>query len=202
MKYNIKNIKYLWRLIWWLYNKISYNKLGFNSYIHSPLKITPHTIVCGKNVHIFKNCRIEGVKQYNKFQFKPLIIFNDNVSIEQNLHLTCSNSIIIGKNTAIAANVTITDIIHPYENIHIPIEKQDIEVTEVLIGSDCKIYNNVIILPSCHIGNHVVIGANSVVTQNIPDYSLVVGSPAIIKKRYNFKKNQWERTFPDGTFNI
>lgn len=42
------------------------------------------------------------------------------------------------------------------------------------------------------IGKHCVIGANSVVTNNIPDYSVAVGVPARVIKNYNFKKKQWE----------
>ena len=44
------------------------------------------------------------------------------------------------------------------------------------------------------VGEHCVIGANSVVTKDIPDYCVAVGMPARIIKRYNFKTNTWERT--------
>ena len=64
----------------------------------------------------------------------PSIVFKENVSVEQNLHLTCAKSIVIGANTAIAANVTITDIHHPYLDINTPIERQDILVNPVSIG--------------------------------------------------------------------
>lgn len=40
----------------------------------------------------------------------------------------------------------------------------------------------VIIMPGVKIGNHVIIGANSVVTKDIPDYAVVGGSPAKIIK--------------------
>ncbi|MGO5541257.1 hypothetical protein ACTQWG_01860 [Blautia sp. HCP3S3_H10_1] len=43
-----------------------------------------------------------------------------------------------------------------------------------------------------NIGKHCVIGANSVVTSNIPDYSVAVGIPARVIKIYNFKNKQWE----------
>lgn len=84
------------------------------------------------------------------------------VHIEQNCHITWAQSIVIGKNTAIASNVTITDIHHSYDDVHIPIERQDIIINAVSIGPDCKIYNNAVILPGVHIGKHVTIGANSV----------------------------------------
>ncbi len=189
-------LSYLYRLI---YNKLVYNITG-EVKILSPLKITPRYITFGKNVFIFNNARIEGVSRYNNQAFTPSIIIKDGVTIQQNLHLTCANSVTIGENTAIAPFVTITDIHHSYTDIHIPIEKQDLEVSSVWIGKDCKIHNNSVILPGCRIGDHVVIGANSVVNRNIPSYSVAVGAPAKIVKRYNPENGKWEKTNPDGSF--
>ena len=164
-----------------------------SSYIRKPIKITPRCIFVGKNVNVNANCRIEGVYKYNKVFFSPKIELHDGCSIEQNLHLTCAQNVIIGKNTSIAANVTITDINHPYENVLIPIEQQDIKVASVMIKSDCKVYNNSIILPGVTIGCHCVIGANSVVTKDIPDYCVAVGAPARVVKKYDFEKKEWIR---------
>lgn len=152
------------------------------------------------NARVLNNARIQGVKKYNNVYFKPEIIIEDGVAIQQNLHLTCANKIVIRKNTAIAANVTITDIHHPYIDINVPIERQDIEVKEVVIGEECKIYNGAVILPGVHIGKHVSIGANSVVNRDIPDFSVVVGAPARIIKRYNIETNQWQKTDKLGNF--
>ena len=146
-----------------------------------------------KNVQIGRYARIEGVESWNGKSFCPVIIFSEGSSAQQNLHLTCANKVIIGKNTAIAANVTITDIHHPYTDVSIPIEHQMIEVKEVVIDDDCKIYNNAVILPGVHIGKHVTIGANSVVTRDVPNYSVVIGAPAKIIKRYDFKNKIWKK---------
>lgn len=109
------------------------------------------------------------------------------------MHLTCAKRIEIGDNTAIAAYVTITDINHPYEDISLPVERQDIQVAPVKIGKDCKIYNNAVILPGVTIGNHVVIGANSVVCHDVPDFCVIVGAPAKVIKKFDFTKKQWIR---------
>jgi len=42
-----------------------------------------------------------------------------------------------------------------------------------------------------HIGHNCVIGANSVVTSDIPDYCVAVGIPAKVIKKYDFKKKSW-----------
>lgn len=158
-----------------------------------PLLISPPYIKLGENVFIRNNGRIEGVSKYNDKRFSPLIVLEDGVHIEQNCHITCAASIVIGKNTAIASNVTITDIHHPYDDIDIPIEKQDIVTHDVSIGADCKIYNNAVILPGVHIGKHVTIGANSVVTHDLPDYCVAVGAPAKVVRKYNPSTHLWEK---------
>lgn len=136
---------------------------------------------------------MEGVLCYEGVKYNPLIVVGNGVSIEQNLHLTCAQRVVIGDNTAIAANVSITDIHHPYDDVNISIERQQLQVKPVAIGADCKIYNNVVILPGITIGRHVTIGANAVVNKDIPDYSVAVGVPARVVKRYNFEKQVWEK---------
>lgn len=174
---------------WW--HKLQYKTIDVTTYIVDPIIITPQYLECGKNVYIGPHARLEGISRYNGACFTPLIKLEEGVSIQQNLHLTCAHSIIIGKYTAIAANVTITDIHHPYIDIDIPIEKQDIEVGFVRIGEDSKIYNNAVILPNVTIGKHVTIGANSVVDRDIPDYCVAVGIPAKVIKKYDFENNKW-----------
>ena len=192
LRYSLKSvISFIYRKLWLFSYQRKFKKLGRNTFINRPLKITPKYIEVGDNVRIYKNCRIEGVSLYNNKTFTPIIVFEDGVSIQQNLHLTCALSITIGENTAIASNVTITDIHHPYDDINLPIEQQDIVCKKVNIGCDSKIYNNVVILPGVTIGKHVTIGANSVVTKNIPDFCVVSGSPAKIIKKYNIKNNNW-----------
>ena len=171
--------------------KPSFKEYHMSDVIKSPIILTPQFIELGENVYIGHHARIQGIKSYNGDSFQPLIKLNDGVSIQQNIHLTCASSIVIGKNTAIAANVTITDIHHPDDDVTLPIERQRLVVKEVIIGEDCKIYNNAVVLPGVHIGKHVTIGANSVVTRDIPDYSVAVGNPAKVIKMYDFEKNKW-----------
>lgn len=170
-----------------------YGEIHLRCHIGRGSWLTPSCIFLGDGVYIGRNARIQGILRYNDRHFSPEIHIGDRVSIQQGIHLTCANRIVIGSNTAIAANVTITDIHHPYEDIHVPIEKQDIEVKEVVIGEDCKIYNNSVILPGVHIGRHVTIGANSVVTKDMPDYTVAVGAPARIIREFDFKSGVWER---------
>lgn len=188
------------KLFYYIFYGYFFNEYHLTDTILRPISITPKYIKMGKHVLVYYHARINGVSQYNNTKYNPLIELKDGVRIQQNLHLTCADSIVIGENSAIAANVTITDIHHPYTDINVPIEHQDLEVNPVKIGKNCKIYNNAVILPGTIIGDHVTIGANSVVKGVIPDYSVAVGIPASIIKRYDFSVGQWRKTDKDGDF--
>ena len=66
----------------------------------------------------------------------------------------------------------------------------------VEIGKGSWIGSGAIILPGSKIGEHVVIGANSVVTGEIPSHSVAVGSPARVVRQYD--GNSWERVKNEG----
>ena len=187
-----------WRGI--TYSFLTKEKSSSKATIYKPLIFTVKSITWETGLRIYHNARIQGVKQYCGITFNPHIIFHENVSIQQNCHITCAERIEVGSETAIAAGVTITDIDHPYIDTLTPIEKQPLKVTPVHIGKDCKIYNNAVILNGTSIGNHCVIGANSVVKGVFPDFCIIVGSPGRIVKRYNINTNKWEKTKPDGSF--
>ena len=57
-----------------------------------------------------------------------------------------------------------------------------LEYKPVYIGDDCWIGRRVIILPGVKIGKGCIIGAGAVVTKSFPDYSIIAGNPAVIKK--------------------
>ena len=151
-------------------------------------------ITLGKSVFIRKNARIETVTKWKNITYNPQIIFEDKVNIEQNFHLICANSVIIGEGTSISSNVMITDIDHDYTDITKSVLEQTLLVKKTVVGKYCLLGSGVKIMAGVRIGNHCVIGANSVVTHDIPDYCVAVGIPAKILKKYNFETKKWERT--------
>ncbi|MCR5226135.1 MAG: hypothetical protein K6E27_02830 [Eubacterium sp.] len=116
---------------------------------------------------------------------------NDSTTIGHFSHIVAVHSVTIGKSVLIADRVFISDCSHRYEDVSIPIIKQDIKkLAPVSIGEGSWIGENVCIC-GASIGKHCVIGANSVVTTDIPDYCVAVGSPAKIVKKFDFEKNEW-----------
>lgn len=121
----------------------------------------------------------------------PQLIIEDGATIGRFSHIVAVQKVLIGKNVLIADKVYISDNIHGYESIEKPIMHQPILFKgEVVIGENSWIGENVSIV-GAKVGKHCVIGANAVVTKDIPDYCVAVGSPARIIKRYDFKTQSW-----------
>ena len=121
---------------------------------------------CGKNVNIERDAK-----------FSPRTEIGNNSGIGVNAHLY--GKVIIGDNVMMAPNCTIYVRNHRFDSIEVPMCCQgSTEEEPVIIGSDVWIGGHVIILPGVHIGDGAVIGAGSVVTKNVAEYSIVGGNPA------------------------
>jgi acetyltransferase-like isoleucine patch superfamily enzyme len=93
-------------------------------------------------------------------------------------------SIEIGDDVWTGHNVYITDQNHGYQDVTLPISVQTMPEKPVRIGNGSWLGYGSVILPGADIGEHVVIGANSVVTGSIPSFSVAVGSPARVIRQY------------------
>lgn len=126
----------------------------------------------GSNIEVGKNCFIN----YN-------CTFLDN------------SKIILGNNVFLAPNVSIYTAGHP---LHPDIRNTGYEYgIDVTIKDNVWIGGNSVICPGVTIGSNVVIGAGSVVTKDIPDWSLAAGNPCrVIRKiteedqKYYFKNRK------------
>jgi serine acetyltransferase len=81
-------------------------------------------------------------------------------------------------------HVRITDMNHGYEDLSRPISVQHQLERPVVIGEGSWLGHGVVVLPGVHIGRHVVVGAGSVVTRDLPDHSVAVGVPAVVVRRH------------------
>lgn len=103
-------------------------------------------------------------------------------------------SIEIGDDVWTGHHVYITDQNHDYRDVDTPISRQSMPEKPVKIGSGSWIGFGSVILPGADIGEHVVIGANSVVAGTIPPYSVAVGAPARVVRR--FENGSWVTVDP------
>ena len=179
-----------------LRRKIGY--IGKKSVIISPLHLSGKGISIGNGSIIQYKSWIEA-RTLSGEKTAELIIGN-GCAIGHFNEIYATKSIIIEDNVLTADRVYISDNLHSYENIEIPIIKQPIKQNgTVRIGEGSWLGIGVAVI-GAKIGKHCVIGSNAVVTHDIPDYSVAVGIPAKVIKRYNFKNKNWERTNPDGSF--
>lgn len=87
--------------------------------------------------------------------------------------------VIIGNHVMMGPYCLIYTRNHSFNDTSITMDKQGFqEVKPVVIGDDVWLGGRCIILPGRHIGNGAIIGAGSVVTQDVEEYSIVAGNPA------------------------
>lgn len=171
---------------------VACKRFGFKTIILSPLSILGKKYISiGRGCFIHKHARIEAISFYANVAYAPNIIIGNNVFIQQNFHCTCAHLVQIGCGTSITANVGIFDIIHPYSNVEVNPREQSILTKDVIVGENCIIGMNSVILPGTIMGRHCVVGANSVVSGVFDDYSVIVGAPARLVKKYNIETGEW-----------
>ena len=171
--------------------KFSFKKFGRKSSIIFPLKIEGvKNISIGDNVYIAYKSSLSAMPLTGTES--PILEIGNGTSIGNFNHIFATEKIVIGKKVLTADKVYISDNLHSYEDVTIPIIDQKIkQINHVEIGDGTWIGENVCIL-GVKIGKNCVIGANSVVTKDIADYSVVVGSPAVVIKKFNIISNKWE----------
>ena len=115
----------------------------------------------------------------------PVVRIGDRCLIGRGSGIVGHLAIDIGNDVWTGHHVYITDQNHGYERVDLPISMQTQPENPVVIGDGSWIGAGSVILPGARIGKHVAIGANSVVNGEIPDFSVAVGSPAKVVKRYS-----------------
>ncbi len=124
----------------------------------------------------------------------PTLVIKSHTSIGMGATIAAVQRVILGTHVLLARNVYISDHGHAFEDITCPIMFQGIRgISPVYVGDHTWIGQNACVLPGVRIGKHCVIGANSVVTKDVPDYSVAVGMPARVIKHYNQEKQRWEQ---------
>ena len=158
------------------------------------LQISPPLIYMGlNNVSIGNNFRAGErlkLRTFNNWEGKtytPSIVIGNNVNIETDCHISAINQVSIGNNVLIASFVYISD--HTHGNVNDlevpllpPLQRPLYSKGPVIIEDDVWLGEKVSVMAGVHIGRGAIIGANSVVTKDIPAYAIAVGSPAKVIK--------------------
>ena len=124
--------------------------------------------------------------------YNPKIVIGNRVTSTGSLTISAMQEVTIEDDVMLALNVLISDGMHGFENANEPYKYQKMwKIAPVLIKQGCWIGQNVVIMPGVTVGELSIIGANSVVTKNIPDRSIAIGAPARVIKTWDESNNCW-----------
>jgi acetyltransferase-like isoleucine patch superfamily enzyme len=175
-------------------------KIGKGTFIDKSVQVLRWGgVKIGENTIIGEQCWL-NVNKYEKGVF-PITIGN-NCFIGRRNTIVSGKAIIIkdycltGPNTGFwGSDHVISDPMRPYVSTGSMLDKS------IIIGVNVWVGANVCVLAGVNIGHGSIIGAGSVVNKDIPPFSIAVGNPANVVKRYSFLQNKWLRTIDWETEN-
>ncbi len=138
-----------------------------------------------------------GVMPGHVIDHSPVVTIGDRVLIGKGSGIVGHHTVEIGDDVFTGHHVYITDANHGYEDTSLPIGKQFAAPRPVRIGSGSWLGHGTVVLPGADIGRNVAVGAGSVVTGTLPDFSVAVGNPARVIRRF-VDGEGWVRVGRDG----
>lgn len=180
-------------IVYTTFHHFSFGSIGRGVFIFSPMQIDgAKNIFINNGVHIGYKSWLAALPQTGAE--KCSIVIGEDCSLGNFNHIYATHSICFGKKVLTADKVYISDNVHDYHNIELAVKEQPIvQKRDVRIGEGAWLGENVCVI-GASVGKHSVVGANSVVTKDIPDYCVAVGIPARVIKRYDFDKKEWVKT--------
>lgn len=153
-------------------------------------------IALGNDVHLGPGSSLVAITSFRRngrsITYSPEILIGNDVVATAALQVHAAKQIIIEDKVLLAANVFICDCSHGISDAGQAVMDQPYEkLAEIRIGAGSWLGQNVVVMPGVNIGRFCVIGANSIVRNSIPDYSMAVGAPAKVVKVYDHELGGW-----------
>ena len=167
--------------------------------------IIPFVIKRGKGSIIRRKARLDIIPSKKitlgkKSVIEDYTIINNgmgDIFIGDYTHVTSRVKLVgpvtLGNYVTIGSGAQITGLTHNYLDVTRPIAKQGVTPNRTVVEDDVWIGGNSCINQGITIGTHSIIASGSVVTKNVPPYSVVVGNPARILRQYDFEKQEWTK---------
>ena len=157
------------------------------------------TLEADSNLHIGSDTMIGPGSEllvYRSHFSRPLdgkLIIGDHVRITARCRITCAGAVRIGSDALFGPDVFITDHNHGMDP-ELPggYSPQELSIRDVSIGEGVWLGQRVCVMPGVTVGAHSIIGANSVVTRDVPPYSIAVGAPARVVKQWDKERKCWK----------
>ena len=180
------------QLFFWSFHQSSFESLSRSARFAYPFRLDGANGIAIQDRTLFQRnlwlycCGVDGVK--------ATLSIGEDCVFGYNNHITCVRKVTIGNFVLTANNVYISDNLHEYEDITKPIIQQPVRFKRAVeIGEGAWIGENVSII-GASVGRNSVIGANSVVTRDIPDYCVAVGAPAVVIRQFDLQLKMWVDT--------
>lgn len=181
-----------------------------NLRIEPPFRIiNSQFITIGDDVSLGPGCMLNAIRRYpGRFlsglpdgveveSYEPEIRIGSRVSATGYLTLSAANLVTIEDDVIFASSVFIGDHAHGRSRTDVAYKYQPLEdVSPITIGRGSWIGEHVVVMPGVSIGEFAIVGANSVVSEDIPPRSIAVGSPSRVVKVWSSDSSAWIR--PEG----
>ena len=181
-----------WSFGWYLFRRAvvsrrfrnRFQKFGNGSLLAPGINLlSAQHISIGNHSSIMRHCVLETCPNAG---LHPQLEIGDNVSLGEYSHITCARKVVIGNGVLTGRFVLITDNSHgssyKEEMISPPLTRPIHSNGAVIIGNNVWIGDKVTILPNVTVGEGAIVAANTVVTKDVPAYTVVAGCPAKVVK--------------------
>ena len=175
-------------------------KLGCSDIVLGPrcyLRGLAH-IHIGNNFHAAEGLWLEAITRNMDQTFSPTIVIGNNVSVSRWSHIAATHRVEIGDGVLIGSKVLVIDHNHGqyqegFEVGTSPVLRTLDQDRTVIIGKNVWLGDGVVVMPGVTIGDGCVIGANSVVTRDVPPFTIAAGIPAKQLKRFDLANQKWRK---------
>lgn len=159
-------------------------EFGRGTALETPVRLLgERRIAIGNNVFVGPGCWLQTTDEGGE---EVALWIGDGSNIAGNCVISAVSHVRLGKKVLLARNVYISDHIHAYEDASMAVLDQGVaRVQPVDIEEGAWLGQNVVVCPGVRIGRGAVIGANSVVLEDIPAFSLAVGAPARVVRDFS-----------------
>jgi acetyltransferase-like isoleucine patch superfamily enzyme len=162
----------------------AFASFGSHSVLEPPVRLSGEgRIAIGSGVYVGAGSWLQTLGEEDA---EIALAIGDGTSIAGSCVLSAATSVRLGESVLLARNVYVADHIHAYRNTAVPVLAQGLDRVEpVEIADGAWLGQNVVVCPGVRIGRGAVVGANSVVVDDVPDHSLAVGAPARVVREFS-----------------